>query len=793
MATPIENLVFANRAAALIQKELKNFNVDEAAIAGFEQIIVDSVLDFQGGANVIRDTLSDPVKISAIDGHISAIIDVGVEAGAERLRWAESGILTSYQPSDSVVGSWVFWTSEAIKFFGGALTPAEYEHAETLVEDRRLSNVQRDTARAERSTGGGSVDYSGPSGSVAVGLVGGGLAAAVPAWVVSRRSVSISFGLLSAGLLLAGAIQAGRWGVARTSRLVSDVKESLVPGSIFDIFRTAGTLRSSAQSYYRVAGGEAGLLHNMSRLIVLASLGSLTSEVRTLGYKIMDRYKLSGHDDDEVLTAVLDYIVNESRFVWTKDNALIEEYHSPVKMARDILAGEIVRGDCDDLAILLGAVLMGLGIPSSIVVSAVQGQGAGYVHVYLIAYPNGERMAVDYCDDVFAKMSLDDRRLLPVGRESPMVIDQRQRELFFPSDLSEIPGTENIAGEITEDVIREVIDGLNGFDWQSAVDRVGGRVGGIAGDLGIPGGEIIDAGIEGAAGGGGSGGGSGSGSAPAAASSSGGASSSAGGGGSAPGSSIVDQGKLVVLPSNQGFDAGASALTLLIAGMQSRLYDLEGGRHGHGHESCGDCGHSHSPKKRCHSGGCGCSGGSTIPAPEIWNMRYQGRVAGLSRTGKTTAEKTPRQIVDDAEKAEKDAKAPKPGVKAPSTPKGMSDQSDEADQADQAEDAEDTGDPVLDTLGDIGGTLGDAGLQLGDAYIRNRFGLPPAGGSGGGNGDFGGFGGGGGGASSSAEPEQKSGAGSGPVIVDQSKIIIGGGSPGNPMMHNVLMELLCRL
>jgi transglutaminase-like putative cysteine protease len=76
---------------------------------------------------------------------------------------------------------------------------------------------------------------------------------------------------------------------------------------------------------------------------------------------------------------------------------LIEALIRPVDMARMCASGSCRRsGDCDDFAMFTAALLRAAGIPSSFVtVAADPGDPSRFSHVYVAAYPDGERLPLD--------------------------------------------------------------------------------------------------------------------------------------------------------------------------------------------------------------------------------------------------------------------------------------------------------------------------------------------------------------------------------------------------------------
>jgi len=79
---------------------------------------------------------------------------------------------------------------------------------------------------------------------------------------------------------------------------------------------------------------------------------------------------------------------------WAKDE-VVEVIIRPVDMARYVDMG-IATGDCDDFSMYGAALLTALNVGCSFITVAADGRDPRqFSHVYVIAYPNGERLALD--------------------------------------------------------------------------------------------------------------------------------------------------------------------------------------------------------------------------------------------------------------------------------------------------------------------------------------------------------------------------------------------------------------
>lgn len=111
--------------------------------------------------------------------------------------------------------------------------------------------------------------------------------------------------------------------------------------------------------------------------------------------------------DPDPIKAVFWHVKRQLHFMRDEDQALtIQPYYDipiaevlirPVDMASMCANGSCRRvGDCDDYSMYAAALLMNLGVPVSFVTLAADSiNPERYSHVYLAAYPGGERVALD--------------------------------------------------------------------------------------------------------------------------------------------------------------------------------------------------------------------------------------------------------------------------------------------------------------------------------------------------------------------------------------------------------------
>ena len=121
-----------------------------------------------------------------------------------------------------------------------------------------------------------------------------------------------------------------------------------------------------------------------SRAQGLAGAGSDLDKTGRLWQHVKRSIKFSR---DEPIAAGLNAVLNP-------DN-VVEIIIRPCDMARYVDQG-IAIGDCDDFSMYLAALLTANGIACSFITVAADGHAPDqYSHVYVVAYPDGERVACD--------------------------------------------------------------------------------------------------------------------------------------------------------------------------------------------------------------------------------------------------------------------------------------------------------------------------------------------------------------------------------------------------------------
>lgn len=92
--------------------------------------------------------------------------------------------------------------------------------------------------------------------------------------------------------------------------------------------------------------------------------------------------------------AVSAYWIVRSTVIFSDDAPGREELKTPAYLLHEIERQGYATGDCDDMAIFLGSLLVGLRVPFSLVLISRNQEGV-YDHIYIIAETERGRLALD--------------------------------------------------------------------------------------------------------------------------------------------------------------------------------------------------------------------------------------------------------------------------------------------------------------------------------------------------------------------------------------------------------------
>lgn len=138
----------------------------------------------------------------------------------------------------------------------------------------------------------------------------------------------------------------------------------------------------------RIPKGRAGTLATALLMGRLIRQGARDFYVRQKAIDIFRRTGIPPKDRLGEVTALFEWVKRNVRY--TRDIFHTELLHSARRML------EILAGDCDDMTILLGAMLMSTGHPVRIVLAGFKlNKPHSYTHVYPEAYVAGRWLALD--------------------------------------------------------------------------------------------------------------------------------------------------------------------------------------------------------------------------------------------------------------------------------------------------------------------------------------------------------------------------------------------------------------
>lgn len=130
--------------------------------------------------------------------------------------------------------------------------------------------------------------------------------------------------------------------------------------------------------FVRVPAGERGTLHTARLIADLIRDGARDFHVRQTAIRIFRRYGVPAKDRLGEVAALFDWVRRNVRY--TRDIFRIELLHTARRML------ELRAGDCDDMTILLGAMLTATGHPVRLVLVGFRPHRPhAYSHIYLEA------------------------------------------------------------------------------------------------------------------------------------------------------------------------------------------------------------------------------------------------------------------------------------------------------------------------------------------------------------------------------------------------------------------------
>lgn len=138
----------------------------------------------------------------------------------------------------------------------------------------------------------------------------------------------------------------------------------------------------------RVLRGNTGTLRTAKIIAKLVQDGAKDFYVRQKAIEVFRTYDVKAKNRMGEVAALFDFVKRNIRY--TRDIFRVELLHSARRML------ELRAGDCDDMTILLGAMLLSTGHPVRLVLAGFRpNQPHAYSHIYPEVNVRGRWMAVD--------------------------------------------------------------------------------------------------------------------------------------------------------------------------------------------------------------------------------------------------------------------------------------------------------------------------------------------------------------------------------------------------------------
>jgi len=138
----------------------------------------------------------------------------------------------------------------------------------------------------------------------------------------------------------------------------------------------------------RVPKGPRGTLATAAIIGRIVQDGAKDFYVRQKAIEIFRQYGVPAKDRLGEVCALFDFVKRNIRY--TRDIFRVELLHSPRRML------ELRAGDCDDMTILLGALLLSTGHPVRLVLAGFKpNRPHAYTHIYLEVNVRGRWLAAD--------------------------------------------------------------------------------------------------------------------------------------------------------------------------------------------------------------------------------------------------------------------------------------------------------------------------------------------------------------------------------------------------------------
>lgn len=159
-----------------------------------------------------------------------------------------------------------------------------------------------------------------------------------------------------------------------------------------------------------------GIQGNMDTVEIMKRVARERSRhplVRELALKILQVADVPSQDYRSEALAIGDYVKKKVRYV--RDIEGVETLHDPLTMIDQLRRGE-AQGDCDDMSLLIAALLLSIGHQPYFKIVRYHPQAPGFQHIYVVDYERNhdEKKKVKVVLDAIMKRK-------PIGWEVPHI------------------------------------------------------------------------------------------------------------------------------------------------------------------------------------------------------------------------------------------------------------------------------------------------------------------------------------------------------------------------------------
>lgn len=132
-----------------------------------------------------------------------------------------------------------------------------------------------------------------------------------------------------------------------------------------------------------LSGGVKGNLETVEIMKEVARERAGHPQVRGLAIAILNYYQTKSHFFADESVAIGQYVQDKVRYV--KDANGIEQLHDPLTIIDQIQRG-VARADCDDMALLIAALLLSIGHSPKFSIIRYNSFSGNYNHIYVVDY-----------------------------------------------------------------------------------------------------------------------------------------------------------------------------------------------------------------------------------------------------------------------------------------------------------------------------------------------------------------------------------------------------------------------